>query len=48
MVGPWRWLGFGMWLASSCFWVLGCLAPTLTVFDLVIMIMGQLASFGLP
>jgi hypothetical protein len=29
-------------------WVLGCLAPTLTVFDLVIMIMGQLASFGLP
>ena len=26
---------------------LGCLAPTLTVCDLVIMIMGQLASFGL-
>jgi hypothetical protein len=25
-----------------------CLAPTLTVCDLVIMIMGQLASFGLP
>jgi hypothetical protein len=24
------------------------LAPTLTVCDLVIMIMGQLASFGLP
>ena len=24
-----------------------CLAPTLTIFDLVIMIMGQLASFGL-
>jgi len=29
-------------------WGAGCLAPTLTVFDLVIMIMGQLASFGLP
>jgi hypothetical protein len=27
----------------------GCLAPTLTVSDLmIIMIMGQLASFGLP
>jgi hypothetical protein len=26
----------------------GCRAPTLTVCDLVIMIMGQLASFGLP
>ena len=38
-------LGFGMWLASSCF---GCRAPTLTVCDLmIIMIMGQLASFGL-
>jgi hypothetical protein len=27
---------------------LGCRAPTLTVCDLLIMIMGQLASFGLP
>jgi hypothetical protein len=26
----------------------GCRAPTLTVCDLMIMIMGQLASFGLP
>ena len=28
--------------------VWGCRAPTLTVCDLMIMIMGQLASFGLP
>jgi len=25
--GPWRWLGFGMWLAASCFWVLGAWRP---------------------
>jgi hypothetical protein len=35
--------GFGIWLASGCW---RCLAPTLTVFDLVIMIMGQLARSG--
>jgi hypothetical protein len=35
--------GEGLWPAVRCF---GCGAPTLTVCDL--MIMGQLASFGLP
>jgi hypothetical protein len=35
-----------MWLALRV--AGGCLAPTLTVCDLVILIMGQLASFGLP
>ena len=51
----WRWLvssrGEGRaWSTLSLYlnrrWV--ALAPTLTVCDLLIMIMGQLASFGLP
>jgi hypothetical protein len=55
-VKPWRrvclvypWCAGRLGLLSLCLsrrWV--ALAPTLTVCDLLIMIMGQLASFGLP
>jgi hypothetical protein len=46
VVGPWR--QAGVRYVACLELLLGAGAPTLTVCDLVIMIMGQLASFGLP
>src|SRR5829696_1710119 len=45
VIGPWRWAGVEFVALPEG--AGGAWRPTLTIFDLVIMIMGQLASFGL-